>query len=123
MEPNVPLLRKMVEWVEEQDALPEEKEWYQGTWFFTKFHPEEAEWCDSAMCVAGKVAVDDGWVPRVVPPHFTGEVIKGEKRENVWVVAAWLLGLEMEVADVLFNGDNEAHDIRRIAEEIAGERL
>lgn len=120
---DVPLLRKVVEWVEWQDALYEGKEWYQGTWFYQSFFVEETEWCDSAMCVAGKVATDAGWMPTMVASYYDSCVVKDGEKRLVWDVAAELLGLEQEVADTLFDGDNEAHDIRRIAEGIAGERL
>lgn len=121
MEPNIPLLRKVVEWVEWQDQLEEGKEWYQGTWFHQNYFAEE-EWCDSAMCVAGKVVTDAGWV--LVKQDLSRSLVaKNGYMEAVWDVAAELLGLDDITAGNLFDGGNEAHDIRRIAEEIAGERL
>ena len=120
MEPNIPLLRKVVEWVEWQDGLYEGKEWYQGTWFRKTYLVEETEWCDSAMCIAGKIVTDAGWVQA---RHDSNMVVKGFDKGFVWDVAAELLGLPSEVADRLFEGDNDASAIRRIAEEIAGERL
>lgn len=123
MEPNVPLLRKVVEWVEWQDQLKEGKEWYQGTWFYQNFYEADDRWCDSAMCVAGKVATDAGWI--LVGQDLSRSLVTkdGYYPKAVWDVAAELLGLEEETANKLFDGSNDAADIRRIAEEIAGERL
>lgn len=127
MEPNVPLLRKVVEWVEWQDQLTEGRQWDQE-WWFTERVEVESPWCDTVMCIAGKVALDDGWVPTRQRSadgvtYYDNNVVKNGETRLVWDVAAELLGLDSDEADALFGGDNEAHDIRRIAEEIAGERL
>lgn len=117
MKPNVPLLRKAVEWVEEQDQLPEGRVWYQGAWF-TRF--EGTPWCGTAMCIAGKVALDAGWKQR---PGTGSRVIRGLEESSAHEVARDLLGLRDWEAERLFSGGNDAFDIRREAERIAGERL
>lgn len=117
MEPNVPLLRKIVEWVEEQDQLPEGREWYQGGWFTIK---RDAPWCGTAMCVAGKVALDAGWKQR----RGTGSrVVRDNEEGSANDVARDLLGLNDWQAEQLFSGGNDVIDIRRFAEKFAGERL
>lgn len=121
--PNVPLLRKMVEWVEEQAALPSKKRsWHQGVWTAIKGHRDfKKSWsCDTAMCLAGKVAMDDGWLPDL-NLFGDGWVEKDGVRQPVWWVADKLLGLDD--GHELYDGENNAADIRRIAEHIAGERL
>lgn len=64
-EPNIPALRRVVEWVEEQDTLPStESEWKQTVWAVirpgghTALRPEP---CGTAFCVAGKVVHDAGF--------------------------------------------------------------
>jgi hypothetical protein len=131
MTPNIPLLRKVVEWVEWQEQLIEGREWYQGAWY-EKMDEANWCWCQTAMCVAGKVAWDEGWRPIFSEGESSAQyVVKDEMREYVEDVAADLLGIEPEVDYPnlgltnypLFAPGNNASDIRRIAEEIAGERL
>lgn len=133
MEPNVPLLRKMVEWVEEQATLTEGREWNQ-TWFV--LHDMGVQWvvgegevafCDTAYCVAGKVAVDAGWVAK----DDSGYVHKDGVTRRASDVAAEILGIpdwyavdeDYDRPEHLFDGGNSAEDIRRLAEGYAGERL
>ena len=125
--PNIPLLRKMVEWVEEQAQLTENREWYQADWIVAPSEylglADEAEnWCGTACCVAGKVALMDGWKPAFFSGLATTVTKDGEYRE-VKEVAAELLGIPDYGVHPLFDGNNTAADIRRIAEEIAGEPL
>lgn len=118
--PNIPLLRKAVEWVEAQDALPEhERQWLQamyvlpaeapGTWLArlraTYNRPAS---CGTCYCVAGKIQHD-----------LTGS----ENEVTARRVAMEALGLTDDQAFALFAGGNTAADVRRIAEDIAGERL
>ena len=126
-EPNIPLLRKAVEWVEAQAALPEiDREWMQSDWLATPH--DRALWnfnlygqaaevvaahCGAAYCVAG-------WIAQGVDPRYaTASEVDGVHAADV---AAGALGLDGD-QDVLFHGSNTAADVRRIAEEIAGERL
>lgn len=135
---NVPLLRKAVEWVEEQDKLAvsgHRSEWAQDQWMAyrtddgllvdgvfvddatkAELHrlAERGE-CGTAYCVAGYVGqlLDESykytWSPDGLPA--------------VDDFAERALGLTTNQADLLFGGVNTADDVRRIAEEIAGEKL
>ena len=130
--PNIPLLRKMVEWVEEQAQLTENREWYQADWIvapseYSWLEDEAENWCGTACCVAGKVALMDGWKPAFHSGlGLASTVTKDGEHREVREVAAELLGIP-DFPDYgghpLFDGNNTAADIRRIAEEIAGEPL
>lgn len=126
--PNIPLLRKMVEWVEEQAQLTENREWYQAAWIvvpseYSWLRDEAENWCGTAYCVAGKVALMDGWKPATFRSGMTYAVTKDGEYREVKEVAAGLLGIPGHGSHPLFRGNNTAADIRRIAEEIAGEPL
>jgi hypothetical protein len=112
---DVPLLRKMVEWVEEQAQLPESvRVWDQGAWG-----------CGTAMCVAGKVCYDAGWTFG----QYDGQIVKDGKSSYAWNEAPRLLGLTPAQAQSLFIGTIAdtpaltAAAVRRVSENIAGERL
>ena len=127
---NIPLLRKMVEWVEEQAERTEGREWYQNQWVS---HPAAlgsttAHFCDTAYCLAGKVAVDAGWTPVFDSRlSITDTVALNGERALVGEVAAELLGLPVDCDNHqiggLFDPRNDATRIREIAETIAGEPL
>jgi hypothetical protein len=130
--PNIPLLRKAVEWVEEQAALPEEERtWDQGVWR-----------CDTAMCVAGYISDLEGWhiyreSSMSVRHPETGQI------RSISHVARQALGLDEVASTALFvetiadervirdDGFEElnidvqatARNVRIVAEAIAGERL
>lgn len=114
---NIPLLRKVVEWVEEQEALSTGKrQWKQMIWF------ERNNWCGTRCCVAGKVALLEGWEP-VWEENETARVEKDGEVQGVALVARDLLGLNSFQADRLFAARNTAADVRYYAEQLAGERL
>lgn len=122
---NIPLLRKTVEWVEEQDTLSPrtnpERVWNQRTWYESIALGDifGLGWsCGTAMCFAGKVAIEAGWEP-VGQSH----VKRGEVLMHIDDAARLELGISENDSEYLFEGDNTAEDIRRIAENIAGERL
>lgn len=126
MIPNIPLLRKVVEWVEEQEQLTKGRVWDQ--WSYYAYWEQQSPWCRTSMCVAGKVAWDAGWRPvwGVESPLDGWETPSIEKDGTTAfasVVGAELLCLTQSQAENLFAADNDAADIRRIAESIAGERL
>jgi hypothetical protein len=123
-EVNIPLLRKAVEWAETEAAKPPELcEWNQGSWVavvdpmdrqeigtgYTTKSLGKAQECGTCFCVAGYVV----------------EVVDG--RTHVDLIpdrAAELLGIDMyEAMAGLFSTDNTIADVRRIAEDLAGERL
>ena len=136
-EVNIPLLRKMVEWVEEQDKLPVlEREWEQGEWvtddnnliaYNTTSYGQrnmmriEANWCGTAYCIAGKIAADhmeaDGL--HLLDNDFL--VDESGKEMCISDYAADKLGVFYDSR--LFDAANTAEDVRRIAEYIAGEPL
>lgn len=132
-DPNIPLLRKYVEWVETQAALPLlDREWLQSYYVLDPeshvrykkerlaeqgekvFLKDLRPTCGSAFCVAGRIAADHD------PRYAKNDVINGVHCADV---AMKLLRISHEDAMSLFRGQNTATDIREIAEDIAGERL
>ncbi len=128
---NIPLLRKAVEWAEAEAAKPRElSEWEQNWWSLSpQVRQERLGWaeddpeyltaeekaayakapeCGTCYCIAGYVAA------------VSGAEVSGWMTEGV---AADLLNLDDDQAGALFEGGNTIEDVRRIAEEIAGERL
>lgn len=123
---DIPLLREAVEWAEAEAAKPPELcEWEQSAWVTTFDPDEEARWgawgtsttrekmdrapaCGTCYCIAGYVAVQVGG---------PGADFRG----SASVTGA--LGITLEDGGRLFRADNSIEDVRRIAEEIAGERL
>lgn len=116
-EVNVPLLRKAVEWAEAEAAKPYGN-WYQVD---TVVLPEErvlyglgTAGCGTAYCVAGFIAAT---VTGLDNPYDSPEV------DTVCDFAAKAIGVERYKAWALWDMTNSIEDVRRIAEEIAGERL
>lgn len=130
--PNVAYLRKVVEWVEAEDNLPD-GEWNQSYWIMV----DEDKviglgQCSTKACVAGHIAMLEGWDPELGTAekahshthiYSVSNVIKGGVIEEVETVARLALGLNESQSDELFHGQNDAYAIRAIAERIAGERL
>lgn len=124
---DVPLLRKAVEWVEEQDQLDQAKrQWMQDIVILpehqrVKYNKHEVG-CGTAYCVAGYIAqlVDERFqtTAQVVPARLSGDALD---------VAHEALGLVNEYGALMNNGlfyaTNTAADVRRRAEEIVGEPL
>jgi hypothetical protein len=124
---NVPLLRKAVEWVEEQASKPEGGNWYQGSWvqYLANLSEYDRTWlwenyhvdphCGTAYCMAGYIGqlYDDAY--KTSDYNSDGEHVSGFAREA--------LGINHGQADQLFAGNNTAERIRQLAEEIAGEKL
>jgi hypothetical protein len=119
--PDIPKLRKYVEWVEYQERLPVvDREWEQKHYVWTRDDAETIRRlniegplcversCGTAYCVAGKVQFDE-----------TGS----ENSSTAEDYAMKALGLDFTQAHCMFQAGNDAADIRRFAEEIAGERL
>lgn len=150
---NIPLLRKQVETVEREAALPEEKRsWVQRSWITIRntlgleVIDENEHWqvakvtksCGTAGCLAGNTVLDAGYDTFIFEPacQCGGEACSKDENRVAQVVvdenggrsmirdkAAELLGLSYDEADRLFFPTNSAEDIRFIAEDIAGERL
>lgn len=147
--PNIPALREVVEWVEEQESLPStESEWRQIVWAQLTNSGPNREPCGTAFCVAGKVVHSHGYqilfddetwdaglcAPPATPVNYTerGTITTEERRritedpnnyESIDVQAAEILGLDQEQARLLFAASNSAEMIRDLAEEFAGEPL
>ena len=151
-EVNIPLLRKEVEWVEEQDKLPYTvREWNQRVYveplFDTSLNNANrkrqelgmANHCGTAYCVAGHIGAqldkrfardssivvtkDDPLVQYLGEEYITALNREGTVLVHVEHVATKALGLSGYDASRMFSGSNSAEDIRRIAEEVAGEKL
>jgi hypothetical protein len=127
-EVNVPLLRKVVEWVEAEDKLdPRRREWDQENVIV----PEDVRvrdfghepGCGTAYCAAGAVAamVDERFVNARYNRWGYVQLDSGE-----WIsaigTASRALGIE-GVEHSLFRAYNTASNIRAEAERLAGERL
>lgn len=124
----IPLLRKGVEWVEEQDKLdPKIREWMQSEWTITSEfrvsehgHPVE---CGTGRCLAGYLGY------QIDPAAFKDDWVHPETGEYVDTYVQRVMEIDdsgYEEGDIyhdLWAGDNTAEDIRRIAEEIAGQKL
>jgi hypothetical protein len=116
---DVPLLRKAVEWVQaEAQKPPRESEWYQGEWRAKGI--EVGRTCGTVYCVAGYVAevtgTEWGW------PVGDCLSVVSESGQFASVIAQDALGLSEDEADELFDGDNTAKDVLRIARNICEER-
>lgn len=120
---NIPLLRKAVEWVEAEAAKPPELcEWEQRLWnippdtddiYGQHLRANRAPECGTTYCVAG-------YIGQLVDPRYAETVeVDGVHIEEV---AGAALGLQ-PLQHHLFFARNTAEDVRRIAEEIAGEPL
>ena len=123
---NIPLLRKAVEWAEAEAAKPPELcEWVQA-WWRTAPDASEGSWewrvrngrhrwdavarsheCGTTYCIAGYIA----------------EQVAGRVESGWSQIAQEALGIHALAASRLFDAVNTIQDVRRIAEEIAGERL
>lgn len=123
VQPNIPLLRKCIEWVEAEAAKPyDERLWRQTVWAVE-------EDCGTACCIAGYAVLAGIPGVTVVPPTILsgnlGLRVHGAPMD--WYEAGQAaLGLDFDEADELFNDYNTAEDLRRIAARIAasvGERL
>lgn len=134
--PNIPLLRKAVEWVEFQDALPEiDREWFQGSYvssghdraydMISDLSDEGVEvgpnqirmiknHCGTTHCVAGYIAA-------LKDPRYANKAAVGNRHASD--VAQEELGLDDHQAARLWAGGNTAEQIRELCEKFAGEKL
>jgi hypothetical protein len=124
--PNIPLLRKAVEWAEAEAAKTDGTcQWDQGSWMERR---EGA--CGTSYCIAGyTVAVaghEVGAVASLCPDGCCATLTVNGEAASWTATGASLLGLPEGDAHRLFNADNTIDVVRDIAEEIAaraGERL
>jgi hypothetical protein len=120
-EPNIPLLRKAVEWAEAEAAKTDGTcLWDQGAW------AQETD-CGTAYCIAGFAAVNSIPNAHEVPDGFGYVDLYVDGEEAFWFdTGGRALGLTLFEAEKLFHAQNTIADVRRIAEGIAaraGERL
>lgn len=115
--PDIPLLRKAVEWVEHEAAKPDplDREWDQSRWRRPAAvrSAEYGQDCGTSYCVAGYVCQVSGvqW-----ENAYGGDVVGGDHAAGR---AKRLLGLRPEEATELFSAINCATTIRRVAEQVA----
>jgi hypothetical protein len=144
--PDIPRLRKTVEWAEAEAAQPDGGRWRQSNWYsFLGAEPHfkmdaevaltgegvasEEGFCKTAFCIAGKAVVDsDQFVLRAGGGGSCLMAYDLDTGEHMpWGVAgATVLGLTSVEAEALFDERNTIDDVRHVAEEIAarvGERL
>lgn len=122
--PNIPLLRKAVEWAEAEAQKPEDqRQWNQTYW-------AQATECGTAYCLAGYtvMAAVPGAEAVLQLGGFDGDYdlhVNGEPA--LWSETAQeALGITRDERLDLFDGMNRIGDIRAAAERIAaraGERL
>lgn len=103
------------------------EEWDQTLWIGT---PTKHDHCGTTACIAGRVAIQNGWTPDTTnssvtddrnghlratythvtkEPHQTGAVID---------IAQDILWLDNNQAETLFSPDNTIHDLHTIRNEI-----
>lgn len=122
--PDVERLRALADWVEYQAQLPPDKR----HWDQSVFYNDGSEVaCGTAYCVAGKVALDDGY--KMVAGQQSARLFDddGAPIYTSWgflhadTYAQKALGLTFDQGEDLFAWHNTAEDIRRIVEEIVAE--
>jgi hypothetical protein len=104
-------LAKLDEAIAYIEAHPEEH--YQSSWFTRGA-------CGTTACLAGTVAVLDGWKPDWIG-NRAEYVTKGEARRYVATVACELLGLDAasDEREYLFLGADTLDDIKQFRREYA----
>jgi hypothetical protein len=118
--PNIPLLRKCVEWAEAEAAKPTGGMWNQEVW------ASETE-CGTAFCIAGYACAIGVPGAKIAKQPWLSDIFVELHIDGEW--ASWsdtgqeILGLTDDEADDLFDSDNTVADVRRIAERIASEAL
>lgn len=135
-EVNIPLLRKAVEWAEAEAAKPDQRysNWLQDTFIYEPdkatayfvVNPIRASDCGTCFCIAGFIANE------TLRPGETltasgietadGRVVSYDHRAEEELglpIGQWFNTEERH----LFDDNNSIEDVRRLAEELAGEKL
>lgn len=127
---NVELLEDVMNWIEKNPTTWKQSAWFEWldtetgdrTYGVEEFEVEEVNTCGTAFCFAGHVALREGFPnPPVDNNSEWSRPIAGQDymlREDVASFAAKRLGLNHDVADVLFKGDNDLTALRKMVEEI-----
>lgn len=134
---NIPLLRKCVEWVENEASKPAiDRRWWQNRYltpprvlagWLLQYQPgvnilNEYELLDQVETHCGTAFCVAGYVGQLYEERYQFEDCP-DGLGHVSEFAQKKLGLTSEQAQKLFAGENSVHDIRRIAEQFAGEPL
>ncbi len=117
-EPNIPLLRKAVEWAEAEAAKTD------GTGLWNQAWYAEQRECGTAYCIAG-FAIMAGLSGAKLVDGYELEV-DGNDCVSWFDTGRAALGLTENEAYALFNANNSIAEVREVAEQIAaraGERL
>lgn len=143
-EVNIPLLRKCVEWAEAEAAKPDvECRWEQREYVtvpYIRAHNIASrrmgdvpwvygnEWCERRDALASELEPEcgtcyciAGYVGQQLDERYARSATVDNRHVDSFARGA--LGLNSSQAEQLFDSDNSIEDVRRIAEEIAGERL
>lgn len=150
---NEELLRETLEWAHGEwlkQKAGQPSEWDQGTWLGSMHYAavkrlaygpggirwDEAEQkvaplnlpkaCGTACCIAGRVALVNGWKPEPAPEAADPVIVtKGSREEQIDYLAAELLGLgpDDEYSWSLFDGGNTIYDLYRIAGHLTDGRI
>lgn len=119
-EVNIPLLRKAVEWAEAEAAKPV-GDWFQPLTVVPREEREQlglgvAEGCGTAYCIAGYIAA----ITTGLDNPYDSPDLKGR---SICDFASEQIGIERDAASALWSMSNTIADVRRVAEQFAGERL
>lgn len=125
--PNIPLLRKAVEWAEAEHARPGGGAWLQELWAVDIDSANYSiQWlsernvspaCGTAYCIAG-------WVlNETMPGGFTQQTANNMRYVSIVSKAANELGLTFDQGTELFADENSIETVRKSAEKFAGEEL
>jgi len=114
--PDLDLLDRVLDWAEahpDEDHADARGRWHdQDVWV-------AEEDCGTACCIAGIVALSEGWQPVYPVLNMGAEwVDRAGEMALVSEVARRALGLSYEEADALFRASNTLPVLRRLAKEL-----
>lgn len=110
---NVPLLKKALEHVTEHPEEHDQESWFSRKW-------TKGDWCGTTACLAGTIAWMEGWTP-IFPKgnsRTTSECQRGDKQEQVDLVALHALGAQTQGARLLFGANNTLPQLWGLANEL-----
>lgn len=115
--PNLPELKRLNMWVQEQDKLePGASVWFQGSWITLR---EETPMCQTAYCVAGMALVRAGHDFRIGEHGISAlDGVDLVSSSRIEMLACQILNIDIQVGDRLFYGDNTASDVDEVIREI-----
>lgn len=130
--PDIPLLRKVVDWAAHEDALADRDpfylpRWVQSTWRTPAY--DASRRCETAFCIAGytvEASPTARWASDDPEDalYYSALLDGGDGLpHHAQQAAQRLLGITHDQADGLFHALNTLDDVRRVASRIAGEPL